>query len=114
MTTDAPRRFRKRPVEIQAMQWDGTNTEQVKAFVGPRQQRGTETPVAVETGEEGFLLVDEVSGSLGADAVVFDRFHSWIPLTVGDWIVRGVRGEFYPCRADVFAQSYALAPIDRD
>lgn len=114
MVTDMPRRFRKRPVEIQAMQWDGANTEQVKAFVGPRQQSGAENPEAVESGEQGFLLAGEVSGSIGYDAVVFDRFHDWIPLTVGDWIVRGVRGEFYPCRADVFAQSYALAPIDRD
>ena len=29
--------------------------------------------------------------------------------SVGDWIIRGVKGEFYPCKPDVFAASYELA-----
>lgn len=31
---------------------------------------------------------------------------------VGDWVIRGVKGEFYPCKADIFAATYELAPSE--
>lgn len=30
--------------------------------------------------------------------------------TVGDWIIRGVKGEFYPCKPDIFAATYEPVP----
>lgn len=53
-----------------------------------------------------FLLADEVFGVIKGDAVVFDRFHDWVPLHLYDWVIRGVRREYYPCRPDVFVESY--------
>jgi hypothetical protein len=42
-----------------------------------------------------------------ADAQVYDKLHStWVFVYTGDWIIKGIRGEFYPCRPDVFAESY--------
>lgn len=103
----APRAVRKRPVEVTAIRWNGLNTEQVKAFVGERQQHG-EAAVPAGTGECGFLLGREISAfrSARGEAAVFDRFHDWVPLRLGDWIIRGVRGEFYPCEPEAFAASY--------
>lgn len=102
-----PRTARKLPVEVTAIRWNGLNTEQVKAFVGERQQYGDEA-VRSGTGECGFLLGREISGfrSASGEAAVFDRFHGWVPLRLGDWIIRGVRGEFYPCDPEAFAASY--------
>lgn len=36
------------------------------------------------------------------------------PLTAtpGDWIIKGVKGEFYPCKPDIFAATYDPEPID--
>lgn len=110
-----PGRYTKRPVTIEAMQWDGTNTEAVKAFVGERQKRGLEAPLPTGTGECGFLLTEEISGGeRSSGAVVYDRFHDWIPLAAGDWIIRGLKGEFYPCQPEVFAASYGPAEDGAD
>ena len=111
-----PRTVRKRPVEVTAIRWNGLNTEQVKAFVGERQQHG-DAPVPADTGECGFLLGREISvfRSTRGEAAVFDRFHDWVPLRLGDWIIRGVRDEFYPCDPAAFAASYEFVeePEDR-
>ena len=49
------------------------------------------------TGQEtGSLFIPSDQGVLRADA--------------GDWVIRGVKGEFYPCPADVFAQTYEIVP----
>ncbi len=42
-----------------------------------------------------------------ATASVFDELHfTWVLVYDGDWIIRGIKGEFYPCRPDVFAATY--------
>lgn len=41
---------------------------------------------------------------------VYDRLHSgWILFEPGDWIIKGIKGEFYPCKADVFEATYEPA-----
>ena len=38
---------------------------------------------------------------------VFDYLHnSWIEFRPGDWVIKGIRGEFYPCAGDVFEETY--------
>ena len=42
---------------------------------------------------------------------VWDELHeTWVSFQVGDWIIRGVKGEFYPCVNDVFEATYE--PVD--
>lgn len=101
-----PGRFRKRPVEVEAIRWTGDNTAAVKAFVGTRQRYGLAEAVPVTSGEPGFLTAADVFGAVIGDAVVYDRFHEWIPLSIGDWVIRGLAGEFYPHDGDVFARAY--------
>ena len=41
---------------------------------------------------------------------VYDELHStWIEFKPGDWIIKGIRGEFYPCEESVFAETYEPA-----
>jgi hypothetical protein len=41
------------------------------------------------------------------DFRVYDRLHNtWVAFEYGDWIIRGVQGEFYPCKPDIFAETY--------
>jgi len=37
------------------------------------------------------------------DGVAHD---SWLPLAPGDWVIKGIQGEFYPCKPDIFASAY--------
>lgn len=76
-------RFRKRAVMTTGIRWTGDNEEDVTWFA-----------------QGCFEIVD-------GDAQVFDRLHeSWINVDVGDWILRGVQGEFYPIKDDVLAETY--------
>jgi hypothetical protein len=46
-----------------------------------------------------------------SDLEMFDEVahKKWLPLAIGDWVIKGVSGEFYPCKPDIFEQSYATA-----
>jgi hypothetical protein len=74
-------RFRKRPVEVDALPFTGENWSDVARFVGSGWRRS------------------------GGDCVIktLEGEHIASP---GDWIIRGVAGEFYPCKPDIFAATY--------
>ncbi len=92
--TDKPSRFRKKPVEVEAVQWTGNNEADLATF--------TDNRFAALSAEDRANCDD-----LAATAQVFDVLHStWVLVQTGDWIIRGVSGEFYPCRDEVFQQTY--------
>lgn len=78
--------YRKKPVTIQAVQWTGNNYEEISAFMG-------RTP---EVANNLALVVPTTEGDLYA--------------TKYDWIVKGIKGEFYPCKPDVFDATYESVP----
>ncbi len=77
-------KFRKKPIVIEAVQWLGDNFAQVAALsddiFGPYGQ------------ENAHLEIQTLEGRMRTDH--------------GDWIIRGVRGEVYPCKPDIFEKSY--------
>lgn len=84
--------FRKRPIEVQALQWTGLNLAELAAFTGGR--------FADEPQDDG-TYPPEVTGW------VYDVLHSsWVGVKTGDSVVRGTSGEFYPIDADVLAETY--------
>lgn len=82
-------KFRKKPVEIEARQWLGTNWQEMQDW-GWSHGKCFGYDVS-----EGALYVVTLEGNMRADK--------------GDWIIRGVKGEFYPCKQDIFAQTYEPA-----
>lgn len=86
--------FRKKPVVIEAVYYDGANLEEVANFIGsnlpshPDDMIGT--PIFIKT-LEGYMRTD-----------------------VGDWIIKGVAGEFYPCKPDIFEQTYEPAAKEKE
>ena len=77
-------RYRKKPVVIEAVQYDGTFP---LAFLGPDEK--------VRHGGDGKLVIQTLEGAMTAQ--------------VGDWIIRGIGGELYPCKPDIFAATYEPA-----
>jgi hypothetical protein len=79
-----PQRYRKKPVEVDALWYlpDRSNQEDVIAWVAGRPAGGAHELVAIET----------LEGTMYA--------------TPGDWIIRGVKGEFYPSKPDIFDATY--------
>lgn len=84
--------FRKKPVVIEAVQFVGGPGSAVAciAFAGL-----SETAYVHLDGSVQYLHVDTLEGTIRAD--------------VGDWIIKGVAGEFYPCKPDIFAVTYESA-----
>lgn len=84
--------YRKRPVAVQAVQWRGDNAQEVQDLAGDLFQP--------------LLGTMSVNGT-EFTARVYDVLHAeWIKVSTGQWIVRGTRGEFYPCDPRVFAGTY--------
>lgn len=87
-------KFRKKPVVIEAVQYDGNNALDVVRFIDEGKEKGYEEAILKGIKEEGFKI-RTLEGKMKAD--------------VGDWIIKGVKGEFYPCKPDIFEATYELA-----
>lgn len=89
-------KFRKVPVVIDAVQFTGDNAAEIQKF----------------TGADTFCVVDDEHRQHSDDcpAKVFDVLHNtWVGVYAGQWIIRGVSGEFYPCAYEVFSKTYEPA-----
>lgn len=87
--------FRKKPVVVQAVQWTGGNETEVRAFAG---------------GSNFGVCSDEPPCDPEITAHVYDELHStWVGVKTGQWIIRGVKGEFYPIDQTVLAETYEPA-----
>lgn len=89
--TIAPR-YRKKPVEIEAMQWNGTAAGATPIINWVLSQGGT-------------ARYDDASSEHG-EHIAIDTLEGTMRAVVGDFIIRGVQGEFYPCKPDIFEQTY--------
>ena len=87
-------RYRKKPVVVETVLWDGTNVDELREFCG--------------SGPEGFLF--EPPAGVGRAAVWNDQEHAWIPLPAGHRVVRGLLGEVYPISPEALAATYEPAP----
>lgn len=89
-------RFTKKPVTIEAVQFTGSNHDQMEGFTTPT----------------NWFPGPDFNGQMAADgkrvtAQVYDEIHdTWVAVRDGDWIIKGLKGEFYPCDPQVFADSY--------
>ena len=78
-------KFRKRPVIIEAKPYTGDNTSEIKDFVGISLIRYGGRPV-------GPITIRTLAGDMKAN--------------INDWIIKGVNGEYYPCKPDIFDKTY--------
>jgi hypothetical protein len=87
--------FRKKPVVIQAMQYDGTNSSEIIAWANG------------SINLKSFKYVDGVIAS-SYDYLVVSTLEGDMIINLDDWIIKGVVGEFYSCKPDIFAKTYEL------
>lgn len=85
-----PERWRKKPVVIEAMPFDSGNAGDVIAWVNTFVDEDQDPAMWEVDGP--CLMIMTLEGDMRAD--------------VGDWIIRGVKGEFYSCKPDVFEATY--------
>jgi hypothetical protein len=78
-------KFRKIPVIIEAVRFVGDNVSEIADFTG--------------------YELDFGAGNYH-DALVIETLEGDMTASLGDWIVKGVKGELYPCKPDVFELTY--------
>lgn len=109
--TPIPAQYTKRPVTVEAARLEGgvlrTHTiyQWVKSHVGSFDPDMTPPPtsgIAIDPGTGNFMIAT-LEGVMTA--------------SLGDWIIRGVAGEFYPCKHEIFTATYqekrASTVVDR-
>lgn len=84
------RRWRKRPVVVEAIRWTGANLADVARFLGLSIEAAGD--LVTPTGQ---IIITTLEGSMRAN-----RY---------DFIIRGVAGELYPCKPEIFLQVYEPA-----
>lgn len=88
-------KYRTKPCEIEAIQYTGDNLDEIVAFTEKQAYWGLKP---MRNGDHiwasGALFIRTLEGEMEASE--------------GDYIIRGLRGEYYPCKPDVFAKKYEL------
>jgi hypothetical protein len=83
------KKFRKKPVEIEAVKFTRNNWDEIKAFTN-------------ETAHT-FSIERRINGSATCIIPTLEGQHVAME---SDWIIKGVKGEFYPCKPDIFEATY--------
>lgn len=85
-----PGKYTKKPVTVEAFQYTGENYLELSVWT-----RG---------------YITKADGDEGKYCRVLDTLHgSWITFGIGDWIIRGLKGEYYPVTETIFHDLYAEA-----
>lgn len=74
-------KYVKKPVTIEAVQWTGDNIDEIREFAGD-----------VVSYEDSVMRLSTPEGTVVA--------------SVDDYIIKGIDGEFYPCKPDIFVRTY--------
>mgnify|MGYP000347870356 CR=1 FL=1 len=89
----------KKPVTIECIEWTGENLKEVLEFTGK-----------TERFNEWFSSFEEFESYVKNDGDIFKIFtlEGVMKASVGDYIIRGVNGENYPCKPDIFHKTYDI------
>ena len=79
-------KFVKKPVVVEAIQYNGINITEVESFVGVK------LPTVLLSVEDTQLVIPTLEGDM--------------KVSKGDYVIKGIKGEFYPCKPDVFKSTY--------
>ncbi len=85
-------KFRKKPVVVEAMQLTYEDDGVAKIM-----EWAASSNSVIRFSPDHGMTIDTLEGVMRAD--------------LGDWIIKGVEGEFYPCKPDIFAKTYEAVPV---
>lgn len=82
------KKYRKKPVVIEAVQYTGFNIDEINSFMNGKQ--------VFDAHHRKFIYCEDD--------------HKGYELKIGYWLIKDEDGEFYPCKPDIFEQTYELIP----
>lgn len=85
-------KFMKKPRIIEAIQYDGTNDQEIERWSGGKVYASPVLEPTPTNPRGNYLQIKTLEGMMTA--------------IYADWIIKGIKGEFYPCKPDIFAETY--------
>lgn len=85
-------KYRKKPVIVEAVVWTGNNIDEIKELA----KNAVEHIIFVNNN----LYIETLEGNMN--------------VSVGDYVIKGIAGEFYPCKPDIFKQTYETVSMVSD
>lgn len=76
--------YRKKPIVIDAVQYNGSNRNEIFDFCGKSCHNGNT--------DSSLIIIHTLEGNM--------------VLSINDYLIKGVKGEFYPCKPDIFEMTY--------
>lgn len=90
--------YKKKPVIIEAVQWNGNNEIEIMGFVGAR----------LAVSKPPYQMQHDVDLLDSHYLIIIPTLEGDMTASRGDYIIKGVKGEFYPCKPDIFLLTYEL------
>jgi hypothetical protein len=90
------KKYKKKPIVIEAMQFTDSGSEQLKVSEWV-EKNGSKLGLY-----DGFYR----KGIASWEKAFVDTLEGSMMVSIGDWIIKGVEGEFYPCKDSVFKKTY--------
>jgi len=87
-------KFRKKPVVIDAVQWTGENLEEIREFCSN----------IIPTIQN--MSYKKNKNERANDLLGIPTMEGYMTASLNDWIIKGVEGEFYPCKPKIFEKTY--------
>lgn len=83
--------YTKKPITIEAIQWDGTS----KSYQEIQ-----------ELNKDGKFIISSMGNRTEGIELTIPTLEGDMKASKGDWIIKGIKGEIYPCKPDIFEESY--------
>ena len=94
-------KYIKKPVVIEALQWNGNNQRSMFDFLTNNAKENERITL-----EEDNFRIDLVNGSCQIGNLIIKTLEGEILASIDDYIIKGIKGEFYPCKPDIFKATY--------
>lgn len=89
-------KYRKIPIIVEAIRWNGINLDEIKEFVGKSLI---------------YEIIDDAwrAGKSSSHVIMkIKTLEGYMNVSINDFIIKGVNGEFYPCKPDIFEKTYKI------
>ena len=93
-------KYRKKPVVIEAFQYKG--------YLKDSDENGYMPKWAVKAFDEGIMYYDSFDAATSPHELFIKTLEGVHHVSVGDYVIKGVKGELYPCKPDIFEETYEI------
>lgn len=85
-------KFKKKPVVIEAIQFTRKSFNDIVKWIDAERTTMVEWDYDPKIDDDTYIVIKTLEGNM--------------KVNLTDWVIRGVKGEFYPCRDDIFRMTY--------